>query len=138
MSGQQSKTIIENFYHLFNSANLEKLFSLIADDIENEINYGGIMKGKAKAIEFMKYNMEHYDERVNECTYMISQDGRHITVKLNVSGKYIKTDQSNIPATGQRYELDVINYFEVENNQIIKAECYFDEPALFKQLRENS
>lgn len=138
MANQQSKTVIENFYHYFNNANLESLFSLIAEDIENQINFGEVMKGKNKAIEFMRYNMEHYDERANNYTYMVSDDGRYITVKLEVTGKYIKTDASNIPAIGQNYQLKVINYFEVENNQIIKAECYFDEAELFKQLKRNS
>lgn len=134
MNNQKSKAIVESFYQYFNSSNLEKLFSLISEDIENQINYNSIMKGKEKAIEFVKYNMVHYDEKASDYTYMMSDDGRHVTVKLQVSGKYIKTDKSNIPAKGQNYQLKVINYFEIKNNQIVKAECYFDEAELLRQL----
>lgn len=138
VTSEQSKAIIESFYHYFNTANLDKLFSLISEDIENEINYAEAMKGKEKAIKFIKYNMEHYDEHASDYTYMISDDGNHVAVKLKVTGKYIKTDQSNIPAIGQNYELTVFNYFEIKNNQIFKAKCYFDESELSRQLKKNS
>jgi len=138
MQREQSKNIIENFYHYFNTENLEKLFTLISDEIENEINFEPMMKGKEKALEYMQYNMEHYNEKAHDYIYMISDDGRYVSVNLKVSGKYLKTDKSNIPALGQSYHLNVVNIFELKNNQIIKAKCYFNEDDLLQQLKKSA
>lgn len=137
-SNENSKTIIENFYRYFNNAELEKMVSLFSEDITHEINHGGIKRGKEEVFKHLKYSGEHYKEQVSDFVYMISDDGRYITVKFTVNGKYLKTDESNIPATGQNYVLDVFNYFEIKNDKIVDAKCFYDEAALMNQYKKQA
>lgn len=69
---------------------------------------------------------------------MAPQVGRFVTAKFVVNGKYLKTDESKIPAKGQDYKLDVFNYFEIRNNEIIDAKCFFDESKLIEQYKKTS
>lgn len=122
-----AEKIVENFYHYFNSSQLENLYALISDDITHEINYGGIEKGKAKFIEHIVSTKRHFDEHLYDIIFMSSKDDKHVTTKFKVKGKYIYTDPTFIPANGQQYELSVINYFEIEQGKIITGKCWFDQ-----------
>lgn len=135
-SRETAKRIIENFYRYFNDSELEKLLSLISEDFTGEINHGGIKKGKEEVFKYFKYGCEHYKERVSNIAYMLSDDGRYVMVRFVVNGKYLKTDESKIPAMGQNYVLDVFNYFEIKNNQIVDSKCFYDEAALISQYKK--
>lgn len=128
------QSIIENFYRYFNNEDLPSLLALIADDVTREINHDGVEKGKQNAAEYFTHSFEHYKEQVSDVLYMTSDDGRFVTAKFVVNGQYLKTDESGIPATGQKYKLDVFNYFEIRHNQIVDAKCFFDEAKLMEQL----
>lgn len=134
-SRETSKKIIENLYNYFNSSDLESLFSLVSENVSQEINNNGVKLGKEEIIKYQKYSREHYKEQVSNLVYMISDDGRYVSVRFVVNGEYLKTDESKIPATGQTYALDIFNYFEIRNNQIVDAKCFYDEASFIKQLR---
>jgi len=68
---------------------------------------------------------------------MATCDGSSISAKLKVKGKYILTDDFSIPANGQYYELEVINYFELQDNKIIKGICWFNEDDFIRQISKN-
>lgn len=134
-SRETSKRIIENLYNYFNKSDLDKMFSLVSENVSQEINNNGVKMGKEEIIKYQKYSREHYKEQVSNLVYMISDDGRYVSVKFVVNGKYLKTDESKIPATGQTFVLDVFNYFEIRNNQIVDVKCFYDEASLIKQYK---
>lgn len=134
-SREISKKIIENFYNYFNNSDLEKLFALISENVTHEINHNGVKMGKEEVIQCLEYSKEHYKEQVSNLVYMISDDARYVSVRFVVNGEYLKTDESKIPATGQTYVLDVFNYFEIRNNQIVDAKYFYDEASLIKQYK---
>lgn len=136
MTMAEAKMVVEKFYKYFNALDFDKLFSLVSEDIAHEVNYDGVMTGKDEFIKYMKDSIELYQENVGNCVYMISDDGRNVTVKFIVNGKYIKTDKTMIPAKGQKYVLTVFNYFEIENNKIVKAQCFYDEKDMASQLKQ--
>lgn len=135
-SNENSVKIIENFYRYFNDSELEKLLTLISENCTYEINHGGIKKGKKEAYECFKYGYEHYKEKVSNIIYMVSDDGRFVAVRFVINGKYLKTDESKIPAMGQNYELDIFNFFEIKNNQIVDSKYFYDEAALISQYKK--
>lgn len=134
VSRDKTRQIIANFYKYFNASELDKLYSLISDDFEHELNYDGIEKGKKAFIKHIAANKMHFDEHIGNYTIMLSDDGHSATTKFIVKGKYISTDDSGIPANGQNYELDVINYFEIKNGLIVKGRAYFDQNAWASQM----
>lgn len=130
-----AEKIVENFYHYFNSSQLEKLYALISDDITHEINYGGIEKGKEKFIEHIVLTKKHFEEHLYDFVIMASKDDRSVTTRFKVKGKYIHTDPSFMPAKGQTYELTVMNYFEIEHGKITAGRCWFDENEFQRQVK---
>ncbi len=130
-----AEKIVENFYDYFNSSQLEKLYTLISDDITHEINYGGIEKGKAKFIEHIVLTKKHFDEKLYDFIFMTSKDDKSVTTRFKVKGKYIYTDPAFVPAKGQTYELTVMNYFEIEHGKIIAGRCWFDESEFEQQIK---
>lgn len=133
MSITKAEEIIKNFYTYFNNCELDKLFSLIDENVVFEINYiksSGLVTYK----EYISTSKKHYDERIDDYLFMVSPDGKSVTTKFIVKGKYIATDQSAIPATGQSYQLAVVNYFEIEDDKITKGGCWFDDNAWIEQV----
>ncbi|HYF97644.1 MAG TPA: hypothetical protein VD770_01535 [Coxiellaceae bacterium] len=133
MSHLKIQEIVENFYRFFNASEFESLFSLIDDSMIHEINYVQT-KGKDKFIDFILKNKKHYDETVSDYVLMSSDDMNCLTTKFKVKGKYVHTDDSALPASNQDYELDVINYFEIKNNKIVKGLCWFNENEFIRQV----
>jgi steroid delta-isomerase-like uncharacterized protein len=133
MSSEDSKEIIQKFYKFFNEVKLDQLFDLIAEDIVHEFNYQENY-GKAAFIKFMEYSVHHYDEQVDNVIYMVSDNGRQVTTKFTTHGKYKTTDSTLIPAHNQQYTIAVVNYFEIDEGKIIRANCYFNENEIIKQL----
>ena len=91
-------------------------------------------RGKDKFITFIAANKKNYKEHIDNYILMVSADGRYATTKFIVKGKYMSTDDSLLPATQQGYELEVINYFEIENNKIIKGSCWYNESEWLRQV----
>lgn len=130
---ENTQKIVADFYQFFNASELDKLFSLIDDDVIQEFNYVKTF-GKDNFIKFMTTSKINYDEQVGDYILMVSLDGRCATTYFKVKGKYNHTDDSALPANGQSYELMVINYFEIQNNKIVKGCCWFNEEDWVRQV----
>ncbi len=126
MSVSKTYELIENFYSYFNSSRFIELFSLMDDRIVQEINYVQTI-GKNNVIENITSNKKYYNEKISNLIIMISENGCNASAQFTVNGEYLKTDDTAISASGQKYQLSVLNYFEIENNKIIKGCCFFDD-----------
>jgi steroid delta-isomerase-like uncharacterized protein len=136
MAREQSQKLVENFYNYFNALELDKIYTLVSDDVKHEMNNSGIEKGKAAFIEMMKKSTKHYREKVENVVYMVSDDGKNVATKFDFKGNYISTDESQIPAKNQPYQASAINYFEIENGKITYAACWFNEDDWKKQVSQ--
>ena len=134
MTQQQSQKLIEDFYAAFNAKQLDKLFALLSDDVKHEMNDSGVMKGKAAFKQLMQDSVKYYDEQVSNPIFMVSEDGKHVSTRFTFKGRYISTDESQIPATGQPYQATAINYFEIENGKITTAICWYNNKDWMKQV----
>jgi steroid delta-isomerase-like uncharacterized protein len=137
MSISSAKKLVSDFYKYWNNGDLDGCFSLVSDDVTYEFNYL-VGKGKESYKNFMKYAVEHYKEHVNEPIIMVSEDGKHVATKFIVEGTYIKADHSGVPAIGQKYILDVVNYFEIQNGKFTKGCALFDESKWLEQVKNEA
>lgn len=129
----ETQHLIKNYYQWFNSSQLDKLETLIDKNIIHEINYKRF-SGKDNFIKFISENKKNYNEHIDNYILMISKDGRYATTKIKISGEYLHTDDSAIPAHGQHYTLSVLNYFEIKNNKIVKANAFYNEENWQEQV----
>jgi steroid delta-isomerase-like uncharacterized protein len=134
MSKETTQQVIEDYYACFNRKVYEAILPLIADRIKHSFNYENEEIGADKFKAAIISNMKHYDEQIGSYDLMISDDGRSVVTKFLLKGKYIVTDTSLIPASGQKYELEVFNYFEIDNGKIICGKAFFDEDSWRKQV----
>jgi steroid delta-isomerase-like uncharacterized protein len=136
MTRENSQKLIENFYANFNALELDKMVAVLSEDVKHEMNKGGLEKGKAAFSEMMKKSTKHYNEKVGNVIYMVSDDGKHVATKFEFTGKYISTDDSQIPAKNQPYQGTAINYFEIENGKITYTASWYDENEWKKQISQ--
>ncbi len=134
MNQKDAQRLIETFYTLFNAKDLDKLYALIDDNIEFAMNEDQPEKGKAAFIKMMQQVTTDYHEQVDNVIYMLSADGKNVATTFHFKGKYVHTDASQIPATGQTYANNAFNYFEVHNNKIIKAIGFYNHAQWLKQV----
>lgn len=122
-----SEQIISQYYESFNAREYDKLYSLIDDNITHQFNFEPEMQGKKAFIDFITQGTSNYDEKVTDYVLMSGDDQKSYATICKIDGKYLKTDESGIEAKGQEYQIEVLNYFEIENNKITRAKCYFNE-----------
>lgn len=131
-----SAKLIQDYYDSFNTSNIEKLFRLIDDDIIHTFNYESC-NGKAQFIEFINHIKIHYDEGVYDPIIMVSEDGQHVTSKIFVKGRYVKTDPTLEPyveANNQEYQMYAINYFKIQDGLITEGTCWYDHNDWVSQI----
>lgn len=134
MSQQNSQKLIEDFYAAFNAKKIDKMVSFVSDDVVFDMNDEELQKGKEAFLNMIKDSVKNYQENVENVVYMVSKDGKHVATKFTFKGKYITTDKSNIPAKGQPYEATAFNYFDIENDKIISARCWYNQKDWLKQV----
>ncbi|MBS0288168.1 MAG: nuclear transport factor 2 family protein [Proteobacteria bacterium] len=134
MLREKSQKLIEEFYKHFNAKDLDKMYAMLSDNVQHEMNDGGMQKGKAAFVKMIQDSTKNYQENVDNVIYMVSDDGKHVATKFTFKGKYISTDESNIPAKGQSYQANAINYFDIENGKIVTAMCWYNHQDWIKQV----
>ena len=135
-TAQETQKIIKDFYDAYNAGKIINLAALIDDDhFVHQINYEKI-PGKDKFLQYIADNKKNYAEPIDHYILMTSTDGHYATTQFTLHGKYLHTDDSAIPAHGQQYTLAVMNFFEIENNKIVKASVWFDEKDWEKQVNQ--
>ena len=128
------KSVLEQYYAAFNSANYEGMLALLADDVLHEPSQGEPRKGKALFREFLQH-MEHcYKEQVHDPVILVSSDGTRAAAEFMLTGTYLKTDSDLPPAKGQQYRLRVGTFFEIENGRITRVSNHYNLQHWLRQI----
>jgi len=131
---EKTVKLIRDYYDAFNAGNMKTFLGLLADEVVHDINQGGVEVGKDAFARFMDKMNTHYDERVADLVVMASDDGRHAAAEFKIHGSYKKTDPGLPEARGQKYNLPVGAFFQIENGKVARVTNYYNLQAWMKMV----
>ena len=118
--------LIQRYYVLFNSGDREAFLALLDDDVQHEINQGGVERGVAAFRAFLQRMDRCYREQVEELVVFASESGTRGAAEFFIRGEYLATDDGLPPATGQKYYLRVGAFFEVKHGRVTRITNYYN------------
>ncbi len=125
--------LLEQLIKAENSHNIEKMLSLMADDVGIEdVPFGMVMKGKDGVKQgFTGFFSAASDFKVESKSW-VSND-RSFALEVIFTGTQTG-DLPGLPATGKRFSVRGCSYGEFENGKVKGRRDYWDSASLAKQL----
>jgi len=126
MPQSKSVAIVKNYYNFFNKKDYPGMLSLLSPDVVHYISQGDAQKGLDAFALFLKHMDRHYDEKLDEFTFMSSEDGQHVAARFSCHGTYLVTDEPLPPAKNQKYSIPVGAFFEIKNEKITRIDNHYN------------
>jgi len=119
------KSLIENYYAVFNGGDREALLELLADDVVHEVNEGQAETGKEAFRAFLQRMDRSYREAVEDLVIFTGSENR-AAAEFYIRGEYLATDDGLPEAKGQTYHLRVGAFFEARLGKITRVTNYYN------------
>lgn len=118
-----TSALIRAYFHAFNDHDAESLLALLDENVRHDINEGNTEYGVDAFRKFKAHMDDCYREQITDLVVMVN--GERGAAEFTCSGKYLKTDGSLPPATGQEYSIWAAAFFEVSKGKITRiTSCY--------------
>lgn len=128
MSLEENKAVVQRFGDLCNSGNLEKAFSLFA---ENAVD-PGLPGGKEGIVRFFSENWNAFPD-THLTPLDVVAEGDKVVSKILVTGTH-KGTYLGVPATGKVISFISVHFFRVENGLIVEHWGIGDAIPIFSAL----
>ena len=126
--------LIHAYYAAFNRGDSEAMLACLSETVVHDINQGERQHGLGAFRSFLKHMDRHYREQATDLTVMVGEDGRRAAAEFVIRGEYLEQDGSLPPASGQRYELPVGAFFEVQDGRITRVSNYYNLADWTRQI----
>ncbi|MEZ5387599.1 MAG: ketosteroid isomerase-related protein [Prosthecobacter sp.] len=126
--------LVQAYYDTFNSGDRAAFLGLLTDDVEHEINQGGVEKGNAAFAAFLERMDRSYRERVCDLVVFASDDGTRAAAEFFIEGEYLSTDEGLPPAKGQRYRLRVGAFVDIRDGRVSRVTNYYNLQDWLRQV----
>lgn len=138
MSIQSNSKLIQDYYAAFNAKDMERLKSLLTDDVECHFVSSGFEKTTGKD-EFVKMSQECYDAFPDMKTSIVNQvineeSGAVEGKSIGTHKGELKFQDWNIPATGKSVTMNFCEIYRFRNGKIASVHTYADNLSLLEDL----
>ncbi|MBI1650475.1 MULTISPECIES: ketosteroid isomerase-related protein [Hyphomicrobium] len=122
----ETAALIRRYYEAFNGGNSEGMIACLADDIIHDVNQGERRVGLDKFKAFNARMDHHYQEKLENISVMVNEDGTRAAAEFNVHGVYKATDSGLPDANGQTYILPAGTFFAIRDGKIARVTTYYN------------
>lgn len=126
--------LIQNYYAVFNSGNMDAFLGLLTDDVIHDINQGSREVGKEAFRLFMDRMNLNYREQITDIEVMWNADGTRAAAEFVVLGTYLNTDEGLPEAAGQTYRLPAGAFFEIRDGKVARVTNYYNLSDWLQQV----
>ncbi|MDX2064198.1 MAG: nuclear transport factor 2 family protein [Fimbriimonadaceae bacterium] len=116
--------LISAYVAAFNRDDVEGQLAVLAPDVVHDINEGGTEIGIEAYRAFKAHMDAHYAERLEEVRVYGDDTGG--ACEFIVRGRYLRTDGSLPPATGQAYAVRSGFFVDVSDGKISRITSYYN------------
>ncbi|WP_424949932.1 ketosteroid isomerase-related protein [Deinococcus sp.] len=129
-----TRDLIERYYAAFNAKDSEQMLACLSEDVAHDINQSARQVGLAAFRSFLAHMDTHYREQARELVVLENGDGGRAAAEFVIHGEYLQQDGDLPGASGQRYELPVGAFFEVQDSKITRVTNYYNLAEWIRQI----
>ena len=129
-----TRDLIESYYAAFNAGDTDRMLACLSDDVAHDINQGERQSGSDAFRRFLAHMDRHYREQAKSLVVMENGDGSRAAAEFVIQGEYLQQDGELPEASGQRYELPVGAFFEVQGGKIARVSNFYNLADWIRQI----
>lgn len=129
-----TRDLIESYYAAFNAGDSEQMLACLSGDVVHDINQGERQSGLEAFRRFLAHMDSHYREQATGLAVMENGDGSRAAAEFVIQGEYLQQDGDLPEASGQRYELPVGAFFEVQGGRIARVSNFYNLADWIRQI----
>lgn len=134
MNAAETRKLIESYFDAMNAGDWPALLGLLHEDIVHDIYEGGREIGLGAFRRFLSRLACQCREEVRDVEIMVSASGRRAAAEFTVRGSYMSPGEAAPISDGQRYELALGTFFEVEDGRISRVTSYCNMAAWISRV----
>lgn len=128
------KAVAEAYYMAYNKADVEGQTKLMTDDMIYHSNSDKIRVGKDAYHKYTVGLFKEIDEKCIDIKYFVDEAQGVVTAQSRVEGKYVTSSEGLPKAKGQKYNIPVVEVFEIKDGKIKKLTTYYNEDLWKTQI----
>ena len=126
--------LVLTYYSAFNRGNWDCMLALLADDVVHDPNQGAREQGREAFAAHLARMRASYHEQLRDIVVLVAPDGDRAAAEYVIHGEYLRTEEGQPDARGQKYELPGGAFFEIREDRIARVSHYYNEQAWVAQV----
>ncbi|MEM9795190.1 MAG: nuclear transport factor 2 family protein [Pseudomonadota bacterium] len=127
--------LMRDYIDAFNRRDLDGMTACLSENVAHHISEGGVVYGRVAYRAYLDHMLEHYRDEARDVTLFTGPPGR-VAAELVLHGRYLKEDDSGIPAKGQAYRVPVAILAEVDGGLFSRMTIHYNLSDWQRQLRK--
>ena len=128
------KAISEAYYTAYNAEDIEGQIKIMADDVIYHSNSDKIRTGTQAYRKYTEGLFKEIDEKCIDIKYFVDEAQGVVTAQSRAEGKYVTSSDGLPKAKGQKYNIPVVEVFEIKSGKISKLTTYYNEDLWKTQI----
>ncbi|MBH3341897.1 nuclear transport factor 2 family protein [Pseudomonas mendocina] len=126
--------LLQRYFNALNDRDIRACLLLVSDELIVEPNQGFAEHGRDAFATFLERQQHCYRETLEPLVILAEPHGQHAACEYRVNGEYLATDEGLPEACGQRYEMRVGAFFEIQQGLISRISLHFNLPDWLAQI----
>jgi steroid delta-isomerase-like uncharacterized protein len=131
---KEAVDIVKKYYAAYNAGDAQAEAALMSESVLHESNQGKSTVGRKHYLEFSQSGKDSYKEKCTNIEYFTGANPENVLAESTVVGHYVKSVDGYPKAKNQRYQLRVVESFEVKNGQITRLSTFYNEQDWIRQI----
>lgn len=128
------RDLLQRYFSALNDRDIRACMALVSDELILEPNQGFAEQGRDAFVGFLERQLHCYRETIESLVILAEPEGRHAACEYRITGEYLATDDGLPEACGQRYQMRVGTFLEVDNGLITRISLHFNLPDWLAQI----
>ena len=128
------KAVDEAYYLAYNAEDIEGQIKLMTDNVVYHSNSDKIRTGADAYRKYTAGLFQEIDEKCIDIKYFVDENQGIVTAQSRAEGKYVTSSEGLPKAKGQKYNIPVVEVFEIKDGKITKLSTYYNEDLWKTQI----
>ena len=133
VSDRSPEAVARDFFDAFDRKDVEKLLSLVSDDIVEDVPGVGIIEGTEQERSFLNSLFSSFPDMATDVT-RVTTSGGVVAVEWSRRGTFTGEPWQGLPANGRTFDTRGAAFVEVSGSRVTRVTIYSDQATLARDL----
>jgi steroid delta-isomerase-like uncharacterized protein len=128
-----AESVARDFFDAFDRKDVERVMSLVSDDIVEDVPGVGIIEGAEEERAFLNSLFSSFPDMATEMT-RVTAAGNVVAIEWSRRGTFTGAPWQGLPASGRSFSTRGAAFLEVNGDRVTRVTIYSDSATLARDL----